>query len=174
MSITLQPQMNRLYFVGETFSVKDKLKALGARWDADRRQWWIAEGARKAAETLLATLADMPTEKKEEAPALREAEPVIGKAVYKNNEYWVLWKGVTARGNESVRLAFLDGKSHFWVDLSKPDISVELDLCFLDANGKPTTTFGKLMKDDQDSKRAKRRTAEAPPLGFLESDDIPF
>lgn len=55
-SITIEKAGARLYFVGNTFGCKDKLKSLGCHWDGDRRAWWI--GAKKEAEAraLLAEL----------------------------------------------------------------------------------------------------------------------
>jgi hypothetical protein len=33
--------MKRIEITGNTFQVKDQLKALGARWDAEKKVWWI-------------------------------------------------------------------------------------------------------------------------------------
>jgi len=33
--------MKRIEITGNTFAVKDQLKALGARWDAEKKVWWI-------------------------------------------------------------------------------------------------------------------------------------
>jgi hypothetical protein len=38
----------RVYFLGDTYPLKDRIKSLGGHWDGDRRAWWV--GARKLAE----------------------------------------------------------------------------------------------------------------------------
>jgi hypothetical protein len=37
--------MKRKDITGNTFPVKDQLKALGARWDAEKKVWWIDRNA---------------------------------------------------------------------------------------------------------------------------------
>jgi hypothetical protein len=48
--------MTQVLITGNTFPVKDKLKALGARWDPDRKAWTIssdkADKARQIVESL--------------------------------------------------------------------------------------------------------------------------
>ena len=42
----------RMYITGNSYPVKDQLKGLGARWDADRKAWWVSseETAKKCQE----------------------------------------------------------------------------------------------------------------------------
>jgi len=37
--------MARMEINGNTYAVRDALKRLGARWDADRKVWWIDRNA---------------------------------------------------------------------------------------------------------------------------------
>lgn len=48
MAITIRREGQRVYFEGNTFPIKDQIKALGGHWDGDRRAWWV--GAKKEAE----------------------------------------------------------------------------------------------------------------------------
>lgn len=46
MTIAIEKAGARLYFTGNTFPIKDRIKSLGGHWDGDRRQWWV--GTKKA------------------------------------------------------------------------------------------------------------------------------
>lgn len=81
---TLEQVAKRLYFVNSPFTAKDAIKSLGAKWDADRRQWWIGVTKREAAEKLinelngLGTPVMVPTEGSAaiaESVGLREGTP---------------------------------------------------------------------------------------------------
>jgi hypothetical protein len=54
--ITLEARFARIYFVGDTFAHKEKLRSAGCHWDGERKAWWIgkakAEKARKLIESL--------------------------------------------------------------------------------------------------------------------------
>jgi hypothetical protein len=39
--------------MGDTFSVKDKLKALGAKWDPTRKKWMISEDKAEEAKKIV-------------------------------------------------------------------------------------------------------------------------
>lgn len=45
---------------GNTFPVKDQLKALGGRWDADRKAWMVPAANAAAAQTLVAKAPKQP------------------------------------------------------------------------------------------------------------------
>ena len=53
MTITLRDEGKRLYFTGNTFPAKDQIKALGGRWDAETKAWWIASTQRAEAVALV-------------------------------------------------------------------------------------------------------------------------
>lgn len=116
----LKTEGRRTYIVGNTYPIKDQLRAAGAKWDADKKAWWT--GKREVAEGLLAKLngtAAAPTTSATH-PAKEAQEPydgeVLGKAEYKGRQYYVRWQGTTKRGTEAFRLVTLDGKIDFWAD----------------------------------------------------------
>ena len=45
---------NRIAITGNTYPVKDQLKALGARWDADTKAWMVPASQAAAARALVA------------------------------------------------------------------------------------------------------------------------
>lgn len=46
----------RVYFLGNTFPAKDRIKAMGGHWDGDARAWWVGAAKQADAEKLLASL----------------------------------------------------------------------------------------------------------------------
>ena len=133
--IEIVREKQRLYALNAPFESRERLKALGCHWDADRRAWWI--GAAKAAElAALVTELQTPREiladkaedegKPELAAELRAAPPaedVSGKRVYasvtyKGRRYYDIGEMRSADGVVSrCRLATLDqGGPVFWAD----------------------------------------------------------
>lgn len=52
MSITIECVGQRVYFCGNTFAIKDKIKSIGGHWDGERKQWWVGSAKKaKAART---------------------------------------------------------------------------------------------------------------------------
>lgn len=127
--ITTQKEGRRVYLSGNTYSLRDKLRSLGATWDPDRKQWWV--GTSKQAE-VLALLERSTTES--DAPAQNRAAPgknaaVAGKATYKGKTYYVAGKStrggryaesveaVTTQDGAKVLLLSRDGSMQFWATL---------------------------------------------------------
>lgn len=54
--VRLEKRDDRLYFFGGTYDVRHKIKAIGGRWDADARGWWVPASKRQQAESLVAKL----------------------------------------------------------------------------------------------------------------------
>lgn len=98
----------RVYVIGNSFPVKDRLKAAGCHWDPDRRQWWIGAAKASALATIVASAASAPA-----APEDLGKSRVYGKVQYKGRSYYVL-----AQGSGRVRLTVLDGSIVFWADES--------------------------------------------------------
>ena len=115
-AIAIIEESRRLYLSGNTFPIKNQLKDHGAKWDADRRMWWVGIAKRSVIEALL----DKATPKVEAAysAGLKET-PVLGTAAYKGRSYFVLWHGTTKRGTVAFRLSFRDGSRDFWADASE-------------------------------------------------------
>ena len=52
----IEQRGQRLYFAGLPFAAKDRAKELKAKWDGDKRMWWVGTAKRAAAEGLVAEL----------------------------------------------------------------------------------------------------------------------
>ena len=111
--MTIKKEGRRYYLIGNTYAIRDRLKAAGCHWDPGRRAWWTGDRA----------VAECFTDESESgAKANRESEtvapqtPIIGRAKYRDREYYVLWEGWTRRGGRAAKLAFRDGSRVFWAD----------------------------------------------------------
>jgi len=72
-TFTIKPEGKRLYAVGNTYPIKDALKRIGAKWDADAKAWWVGTAKRGELEALLA---------EQPAPSGAESLPALsGKSV---------------------------------------------------------------------------------------------
>lgn len=111
---------SRLYVAGNTYAIKDQLKAIGCHWDADRKQWWI--GKAKAAE--LAKIVDRNSGSTSQdssssgyvAPTADELskKPCTGKVEYKGRTYYVVGESKTGK----LLLTVLDCSISFWAEQS--------------------------------------------------------
>lgn len=124
MSITLQVEKARIYFIGNTFPMKDKIKAIGGHWDGDRKAWWVGSAKADAAKKLVdGTASVSASENASDGKKVADDAKVIAKANYKGRTYYVLWMGRCQSGAEKARLTVLDGSIDFWVDLSLVEIT---------------------------------------------------
>lgn len=106
MSVSMQVEGRRIYLVGNTFPIKDKIKSLGAHWDGDRKAWWIGSQAKAEIEALI----NAAPKAGEYVPSpLTDSSRVFGKAEYEGRSYFVV-----AEGRERFRLTTLNGKIDFW------------------------------------------------------------
>lgn len=113
MAITIERQGQRVYLVGDTFAVKDQIKALGGHWDGERRAWWV--GASKAVEAqalvhALATPQAAGTPKAKQDP---NDIRLTGKGRYKGREYFA---GSITRDGLKVRLLTLPDANGDYLD----------------------------------------------------------
>lgn len=105
----------RIYFRGHTYPVRDRIKAIGGHWDADRRAWWVGTAKRAEAEALAAEMGDapaassQPSERRNETPD--RAARVKGRATYKGRDYYVL---AETRDGARLLLAARNGAFQFW------------------------------------------------------------
>lgn len=133
-SIKPEIQGRRVYLFGNTFGIKDAIKAAGGKWDPDQRAWWIS--TTKANDPDFQRLindansgASAPAQGQGQAAQGQgqyQAEQtkgtetkVIGKALYKGKSYYVVFFGRTSRGNEAFKLSFRDGSKYFWADATE-------------------------------------------------------
>jgi hypothetical protein len=75
MSISIRIQGRRIYIAGETYPVKDQIRAIGAKWDADHKMWWVGLTARAEAEQLAARLNAAPAKASRAAAPARKPSP---------------------------------------------------------------------------------------------------
>ncbi len=123
-SITLQLAAKRIYFAGNTFPIKDKIKALGGHWDGDRKMWWVGSAKAAEANALIAELAgSAASPASTDKPKVSDDSKVVGKATYKGRSYYVLWMGRCNSGAEKAHLTVLDGSIDFWADLAACEIT---------------------------------------------------
>lgn len=71
MDITVETVGRRHYFRGNTFPIKDLLRAFGSNWDADKRVWWTGQAS--VAERILAWVARDRDARTVAAPATPQA-----------------------------------------------------------------------------------------------------
>jgi hypothetical protein len=109
--LTIEKVGRRHYVIGNTYPVKDKLRAAGCSWDSDRKQWYT--GKADLAEKI-AALEIVDVEPKTETVDL-DAAVIIGRANYKGRAYYVLATWGNERGYVSkAKLCFRDGSCVFW------------------------------------------------------------
>lgn len=119
-NITLQADGRRVYFVGNTYSVKDALRNAGAHWDAARKAWWT--GKKAEAEAILKSL--QPTSPSSDGVDL-DAKVIKGRATYQGKDYYLLARGISQNtGKPYVKLCFRDGSKVFWAS-NPADVMVQ-------------------------------------------------
>lgn len=143
MEMELRTEGRRTYILGNTYLVKDQLRAAGCRWDADKKAWWM--GKRESAQDLIAKLgADTRTAATPVAngnggnkvPRDGIQSVVAGRGEYKGKTYYIA--GRTVRGDThwddgvapvrtqdrtKVLLYFRDGSIQFWAAVDQVRIT---------------------------------------------------
>jgi hypothetical protein len=115
MTISISTEGRRCYITGNTYPFRDRIRALGAHWDATRKQWWT--GKREEAEQLVAKLQsdEQAARQQEREQGISTSACVIrGRAEYQGKVYYLLAHGVTKEGKPYVKLCFRDGSKVFW------------------------------------------------------------
>jgi hypothetical protein len=109
--VTIQSEGRRHYLSGNTYPVRDRLKQLGAHWDAGRKAWWT--GKREEAEQLITTLNGQQAERERSEGIALDARVIRGRAEYKGKTYYLLVSG-EKDGRRYAKLASRDGSLVFW------------------------------------------------------------
>ncbi len=153
-TLTIVTEGRRHYLTGNTYPVRDQLRAAGCNFDGDRRAWWT--GKRETAEKIVALVASAPAAPAS-APAASEGlaadAEISGKAQYKGRTYLLVWQGQTRRGR-AAKLATLDGKKVFWAD--EADVTVVKHYEAREYRGQTRAmTFGRLASLREKFARAK-------------------
>jgi hypothetical protein len=114
--------MKRIYLTGNTFPFREDIKALGGRWDKDRRQWWITPDQRPAALALARKVKAMPPKRARRGEAAQpdDTTKVIGEARDPGDKslFWLAWTGRLTKGNNAgalfAKLITRDGHKFLW------------------------------------------------------------
>lgn len=129
MGLTIETTGRRVYVLGDTYAIRDRLREVGCRWDPQRRAWWGGTAKREAIEALAAhVLAGDGGPQRDEAPGLDAT--VAGRAEYKGRTYYVAGRvargrthyddhvePITSRDGARVLLYSRDGQRQFWARL---------------------------------------------------------
>lgn len=124
----LQVEGRRVYITGNTFAIKGKLRDAGAKWDADRKAWWVGSGKKADIEAVIGSPvanAAAPVDR----PSQGEDQVVAGKVTYKGKTYFAAGRvergrthyddrveNICSRDGGRILLVFTDGSSTFWAD----------------------------------------------------------
>ena len=122
MAITIERKGQRVYLIGDTFAVKDRIKSMGEHWDGDRRAWWVGQAKETQARELAEQLSTSGATTSQKRPQVGDDSCVVAKAKYKGRTYYVLWLGTTKSGAKKARLTVLNGSIDFWVDTAACEI----------------------------------------------------
>jgi hypothetical protein len=113
--ISLQAEGRRLYFAGNTYPVKNQLRALGATWDGARKAWWVGSGKREQAEQLVAKLSAAAGDGERAESISLDARVIWGRVEMGGHKYYLLAEGTAkSTGKPFMKLAWRDGSKVFW------------------------------------------------------------
>lgn len=125
--ISLKSEGRRTYIVGNTYPIRDQIRAIGAHWDADRRAWWTAKRAEAEALVQQLSAGSASAEQTHDKQAPGEDAIVAGRAEYKGRAYYVAGRtvrgrthwddrvtAVTSRDGSKMLLYSRDGSMQFW------------------------------------------------------------
>lgn len=148
MRITVEQAGRRYYLRGDTYAIRDSLRAAGATWDADAKAWWT--GKRETAEALIARFSssnnggndnDNGGTRPNNVPRDGMDTTVSGRAEYKGRTYYIAgsvsrpdgrWgradvRHVTTRDGQRMLLIFRDATSQFWASVDAIEIVKEYE-----------------------------------------------
>lgn len=120
--ITLSRENSRIYIVGDTYSIKSQIKAIGGHWDADRKAWWVGLAKAEAVEKLVestSAAAATPGERKPEDP---HSIRLTGKGTYKGRTYYLGARSQSGKVR-CLTLPDADGKFlDFWAEVGMVEV----------------------------------------------------
>lgn len=124
-AIQIEKQGRRYYITGNTYPIKDKIRAAGCKFDGDRKAWWT--GKKDVAEEIVSRLSDEVAQLAKERSESRDRKDaqgldteVQGRASYhsprsgKTSSMYVIWEGTTRKGDRRAKLCSRDGSFTFW------------------------------------------------------------
>lgn len=136
--------MKKIYLTGNTYPLREEIRAAGGRWDKDKRQWWCTPEQRPAMLALARRAKALPPKK----PAARgqaalpdDDTKVIGEAkdLEQQAPVWLAWMGRLTKGGNAghlfAKLITRDGRKFFWKPAKKITVlrrfEMPLPLCGL-------------------------------------------
>jgi len=168
-AITVETQGRRHYIRGNTFPIKDRLRAAGCKWDSDAKAWWTGK-LETAVELVQGTCGqpanDAPpttpapdSDRGADRAAPGESAIVAARVTYQGRTYYALgrlvrgrtrWddtvEAVSTRDHQKVLISFRDGSKSFWA--ARDEVQV------VKSYGRPTT-IGKLKRFAEEAKQAR-------------------
>lgn len=158
MAIQIEQQGQRVYFTGDTYSAKDRIKGIGGHWDDERKAWWVGVKKSGDAEKLVAELSqpqqsDTPDTKTGKGlPTASEPDSarVYAKVEYKGTNWYVI---AESHNQGRCRICKLSGTGQ-WVDMA--DCQVIKTYPTREYRGQTTyTTLGSIRRFVADQKQAE-------------------
>jgi hypothetical protein len=169
MTITIDQQGRRFYLRGNTFSIKDRLRSAGCKWDPDAKCWYT--GKRELADQFVSQFqADKAPDATNGPSATSDCQApgddaiVAARATYKGHTYYVAGRvdrgrthwddrvsAVTTRDGVKTMLYSRDGKLQFWAACDLVSVTKSYD--------KPQT-IGKLRRFAEQAKEARAQGNE--------------
>lgn len=114
MAMKLVESGRRIEITGDTYPVRDRIRAIGGHWDADRKVWWVGTGKRAEAQALVAAApATQAAARSDATTPLTDDDRLLGQVETPRGKAW--WCGQTADGRR-YRLASMDGARTWWAD----------------------------------------------------------
>jgi hypothetical protein len=118
MNISIQTEGRRTYLTGDTYPLRDRLRAIGAHWDPERKAWWTAK--REEAAKLVASVASTQSS---DAPRDGLFSLVVARVRYHGHAYYLAGRSdgqpVTTKDGSRSLLYFRDGSKQFWASSSE-------------------------------------------------------
>lgn len=135
-TVTLNENGARIYFVGNTYPIKDQIKNLGGHWDADAKSWWIGKAKKTEAEALLS--AGAQTNQNAQTDGVTMETRVLAKGEYKGRVYFVI---AFTQDRAKVLLCFADGSKKWWAHAAEVTITKTYAPMVREWRGHETTTY---------------------------------
>jgi hypothetical protein len=110
----------RIYLTGNTYPVREEIKAAGGKWDPERKAWWVTPDKRPAMLRIAAKVRHLPKAQRGPKFPPGNHDPVIGEArlANDNRNYLIGWMGRLKNGPKAgalfAKLITLDGTRSFW------------------------------------------------------------
>jgi hypothetical protein len=113
MSVTIDKQGQRIYLTGDTYAIRDRIKALGGHWDGEKRAWWVGAAKECQARKLVESLPAMASPDQPKPKQFPDDIRLTGKGIYKGRNYFL---GAYTRDGKHVRCLTLPNEQGEFLD----------------------------------------------------------